>query len=83
LRKEDQDKQLYRVVEGLIPANALNNKNRVRSWLYGYNEQYDVVVISKTGQIGQIINISGLNIALPPPPERCHRRSDVVSEQYW
>lgn len=83
MQKEDQDKQLYRVVEGLIPNAALNNKNRVRSWLYGYNEQYDVVVISKTGQIGQIINISGLNIALPPPPERCYRRSDVVSEQYW
>ena len=83
MRKEDQDNQLYRVVEGLIPNAALNNKNRVRSWLYGYNEQYDVVVISKTGQIGQIINISGLNIALPPPPERCHRRSDVASEQYW
>lgn len=83
MRKEDQDNQLYRVVEGLIPSNALNNKNRVRSWLYGYNEQYNVVVISKSGQIGQIINIAGLNIALPAPPERCYRRSDVPAEQYW
>ena len=53
------------------------------SWLYGYNDQYDVVVISKTGKIGQIVEISGLKIALPQAPEKCLQRHQSKSEQYW
>jgi hypothetical protein len=53
------------------------------SWLYGYNDQYDVVVISKTGKIGQILEISGLKIALPFAPEKCLQRHQSKSEQYW
>lgn len=82
MQKEDQNK-LYYTVTDLIPANAVSNKNRVRSWLYGYNEQYDVVIISKTGQIGEIINISGINIALPASTYDCYKRSSVKAEQYW
>jgi hypothetical protein len=37
--------------------------------MYGYNEKYDMVVISKTGQIGDIIEINGLVIALPLAPK--------------
>tara|TARA_R110002012_G_scaffold149369_1_gene308378 strand:- start:1703 stop:3889 length:2187 start_codon:yes stop_codon:yes gene_type:complete len=58
-------------------------KNRARTWLYGYNPKYDFVVISKTGQIDQIININGLNIALPKPPARVHTRDKKNKEQYW
>jgi hypothetical protein len=71
------------VVKDHIPLAVITKKNKVRSWLYGYNDQYDVVVISKTGQIGEIINISGLNIALPAAPEKCYKRHDNPSEQYW
>jgi len=53
------------------------------SWLYGYNEQYDVIVISKSGKIGQVVEISGLKIALPPTPEKCHQRHESKSEQHW
>jgi hypothetical protein len=45
------------------------NKNRAKTWLYGYNEKYDMVIISKTGKVGDIININGVNIALPPAPK--------------
>ena len=55
----------------------------MRSWLYGYNDQYDVVVISKTGQIGDVVEISGLKIALPLAPEKCLQRHNSKSEQYW
>lgn len=83
MRKDAQDNLLYKVVKGVVPASALSNKNRVKSWLYGYNEQYDIVVISKTGQIGEIVNISGINIALPPAPKDCYKRHVSASEQYW
>ena len=83
MQKEEVNKQLYYVINNIIPQNAITNKNRVRSWIYGYNEQYDVVVISKTGQIGDVINISGVNIALPPVPDKVQSRSSVKKEQYW
>jgi len=51
--------------------------------LYGYNEKYDVVVISKTGQIETVIEINGLKIALPKPPKEIYKRSKKKEEQYW
>ena len=53
------------------------------SWLYGYNEQYDVVVISKSGKIGEVVEISGLKIALPIAPEKCPARHSSKAEQHW
>lgn len=61
--------RLYTTVEGHIPKAVVSNKNRAKTWYYGYNEKYDMVVISKSGQIGDVININGLYIALPPAPK--------------
>jgi hypothetical protein len=60
----------------LVTKSVVSNKNRAKTWLYGYNEKYDMVVISKSGQIGSIININGLNIALPPAPKDLNRDTD-------
>ena len=83
MQKEGQSNNLYRLLEDCIPTAVITNKNRVRSWLYGYNDQYNVVVISKTGQIGQILDIAGLQIALPPMPDKCFQRNASKKEQYW
>lgn len=83
MQKEGQNSSLYKVLDNFIPAAVVSNKNRVSSWLYGYNEQYDVVVISKTGKIGEIIEIEGLKIALPAAPEKCLQRHKDKAEQYW
>ena len=82
MQKEGQD-NLYRVIDDYIPKGVVSNKNRNKSWIYGYNEQYDVIVISKTGQIGMIVKISGLYIALPPTPDKCFQRSPNKAEQHW
>lgn len=74
---------LFYVVKDYIPKQVLSNKNRNRSWVYGYNDQYDVIVISKTGQIGEVVNISGLYIALPAVSDKCLQRHSSSSEQYW
>jgi hypothetical protein len=78
-----QSEGLYRIVKNHVPQNAISKKNSGRSWLYGYNEQYDMVVISRTGQIGEIVNIQGLTIALPLAPKECYQRSKTASQQYW
>jgi len=51
--------------------------------LYGYNEEYDFINISKTGQVGEVVEISGLRIGLPPAPKDCHKRHNAKSQQYW
>jgi hypothetical protein len=71
------------VLDGYVPSNVITNKNRNKSWLYGYDPKYDMVIISKTGMIGDIINVRGLVIALPAVPKNVYKRSKTTSEQYW
>ena len=82
MQNEGQN-NLYRVIPDYIPSRPLSKKNGSRSWLYGYNEEYDFVNISKTGQVGEIVEISGLRIGLPPAPKDCHKRHNAKSQQYW
>ena len=82
MQSQDQNK-LYRELNKFIPNSVIANKNRARSWLYGYNEKYDVVVISRTGQIESVIDINGLKIALPKPTKNIYKRSKDKKDQYW
>ena len=83
MQNVEQENRLYRVVENHVPSKVMSRKNGGRTWVYGYNADYDMVVISKTGQVGQIINISGLNIGLPLAPKVCLQRHSSSVEQYW
>lgn len=83
MQNEGLNKKLYRVVQDYVPKNVISKKNRNKSWLYGYNDKYDFVVISKTGEIGQVIEISGLKIGLPKTPKKCLQRHSDKKEQYW
>jgi hypothetical protein len=82
LQNQDQNR-LYVELKNIVPKNVLTTKNKARTWTYGYNEKYNFVVVSKTGQIDQIINISGLNVALPKAPKDIYKRSKKKEEQYW
>ena len=83
MRKEEVNNSIYRVVHDYIPSSVLSKKNAARSWQYGYNEKYEMVVVSKTGQVGQVIDVSGLLIALPLAPKECLQRHQSKAEQYW
>ena len=56
---------LYRVLDDHIKPSTIKRKNRTKSWKYGYDEEFDVIVISNTGQIGEVYEIQNLKIALP------------------
>jgi hypothetical protein len=60
---------LYQVVEP-IRINTLTRLNKKKAWKYGYDKEHDIVVISKTGQIGEIYEIQNLKIALPKAPAK-------------
>jgi len=74
---------MYKVVQDYVPKSVLTNKNKNKSWEYGYNKKYDFVCISRSGELGEIINIQGLIIGLPKQPKKIHSRSNKKSEQYW
>ena len=77
MQREGQN-NLYSVLKDYIPSKVVKNKNRVKSWTYGYNDKYDAVVISKSGQIGDVVSINGLRIALPLAPDKISKGKD-----YW
>ena len=60
---------LYRVVDDHISNAVIGKRNKSKLWKYGYDETYNVVVISKTGEIGEVYEIEGLYIALPLAPK--------------
>ena len=73
---------LWKEIKEVVNPSLLKKENKKKSWKYGYNSDYDFVIISKTGQIGQIIEIQNLRIALPAEDEP-FKRSKVKEEQYW
>ena len=72
---------LYKIIEP-IRINTLKRLNKSKKWKYGYNKEHDIIVISKTGEIGEIYEIQNLKIALPKPTG-IYSRSKKKKEQYW
>jgi len=73
---------LVKELNDIVNPSILKKQNRLKKWEYGYNVEYDFVVISKTGKIGQIVEIQNLRIALPAVDEP-YKRSKKQEEQYW
>ena len=53
------EQTLYKIVKP-VKINTLKRLIKSKKWKYGYNKENDIVVISKTGQIGDIIEIQNL-----------------------
>ena len=66
------EQSLCKVVDH-IKINTIKRLNKSKKWKYGYNKEHDVVVISKTGMIGEVIEIQNLKIALPKQPKKIHK----------
>ena len=62
------EQSLVKVVEP-IKLTTISRLNKSKAWKYGYDKEHDIIVISRTGQIGQIIEVQNLCIALPPEPK--------------
>jgi len=64
---------LYKILPNYVKSKILKRNNRYKKWEYGYNEDHDFIVISKTGMIGEVYEIQGLKIALPKQPKNIHK----------
>lgn len=61
---------LFYIDESTVPEKILAKRNAKKDWEYGWDPEYDFVVVSKDGTIGEVYNISGLRVALPLAPEK-------------
>jgi len=69
------EQTLYKIIEP-IKLTTISRLNKAKKWKYGYNKEHDIVVISKTGQIGEIYEIQGFRIALPKAPSKTDKTND-------
>lgn len=80
---QERGSSVYQILENYIHPSILKRKNNLKSWKYGHDKDNDMVVISKTGRIGEIVRINNLVIALPEYEGVAISRSNKKSEQYW
>ena len=62
------EQSLVKTIEP-IKKTTISRLNKSKKWKYGYNKEHDIVVISKTGCIGQVVEIQNLRIGLPSKPK--------------
>jgi hypothetical protein len=77
-----EDNSLFRIIDK-IDSKDIDRLNKKKEWKYGYNPEFDVVVISKDGTIGEVYEIQGLHVALPSTPKGVYKRDRKKEEQYW
>jgi len=75
------EQNLVKIVEP-VKINTIKRLNKSKKWEYGYNKEHDIVVISKTGRIGEIIEMQGLQIALPMRPVQVHSNEVKKWQQF-
>ena len=66
------EQSLVKTVEP-IKKTTISRMNKGKKWKYGYNKEQDLIVLSRNGQIGEIIEIQNLVIALPKVPKEVHK----------
>ena len=70
------EQTLYTVVKDHVKPKVLKRMNRYKKWEYGHNAEHDLIVISKTGEIGEIYKIQDLLIALPKEKDTVEFEND-------
>ena len=59
-----------------VKKTTISRLNKGKKWKYGYNKEHDIIVISKTGQIGEILEVQNLRIALPKVPVQVYKHKE-------
>ena len=75
------EQNLVNIVEP-IKINTIKRLNKKNKWEYGYNKEHDIIVISKTGKIGEILEIQNLRIALPKEPVQVYSNEVKKWQQF-
>ena len=65
------EQDLVKIIEP-VKKTTISRLNKSKKWEYGYNKEHDIIVISRTGQIGEILQVQNLQIALPKVPKNVY-----------
>lgn len=68
---------MYKIEKDIVPSSVKASRNSRSMWTYGYNKEFDIIVISKDGTIGDIYNINDLLIALPKE-KKCEANEEGI-----
>ena len=74
---------LVKTLNDYIKPSVIKKNNRHKKWSYGYNADHDIVIISKDGTLGEVVQIQNLVIGLPSEPDKVYKRSSKKAEQKW
>ena len=77
------EQTLVKTLDNYIKPGIIKKNNRYKKWDYGYDAEHDIVIISKDGTLGEILQIQNLVIGLPSEPEKVYKRSNKKKEQKW
>jgi len=72
------EQTLVKTLTDHIKPAIVKKNNRYKKWKYGYDAEHDIVVISKDGTIGEIIEIQNLIIGLPETPKVVYENKDKM-----
>ena len=70
------EQSLVKTIEP-IKKTTISRLNKSKKWKYGYDKEHDIVIISKTGKIGEIYEIQGLRIGLPLEPKEVYAHPKI------
>jgi len=66
------EQSLVKTIEP-VKKTTISRLNKGKKWKYGYDKEHDIIVLSHNGQIGEIIEIQNLAIALPKTPKQIYK----------
>jgi len=77
------EQDLYKIIDP-IKKTTISRLNKGKKWKHGYDKEHDIIVLSHTGQIGEVYEIQGLKVALPKPPKNIfkHKKDKWVKAEY-
>ena len=72
------EQTLVKTLTDHIKPAIVKKNNRYKKWKYGYDAEHDIVIISKDGTLGEVIEIQNLVIGLPQVPEDVYENKDKM-----
>jgi len=75
------EQTLVKTLTDYIKPAIVKKNNRYKKWKYGYDAEHDIVIISKDGTLGEVIEIQNLVIGLPQLPENVYENKDKMWER--
>ena len=76
--RDRYEQTLVKILTDHIKPAIVKKNNRYNKWKYGYDAEHDIVIISKDGTLGEVIEIQNLVIGLPQVPEDVYENKDKM-----